>query len=127
MNVRRTTATAVTAALLAAPLTLATASPASAADREFRYGGANIEFDVEKDDGRFEVEVDLDDAKPGHRYRITLWHDGRKFYDRVRTVNSDGDIEVERERRNTRGTDTFKLRVKKTSWKSSAVRTIRTR
>jgi hypothetical protein len=127
MNARRTTAGAVAAALLAAPLTLATAGPASAADREFRYGGANIEFDVEKDDGRFEVEVDLDDAKPGHRYRIQLWHDDRKFYDRVRTVDSEGDIEVERDRRNTRGTDTFKLRVKKTNWQSAAVRTIRTR
>jgi hypothetical protein len=75
-NMRRTTATIGAAALVATPLTLLTAAPASAAEKEFGIGGADIHFEVEKDDGRFEVELDIDDARPGSRWRVTLWHDG---------------------------------------------------
>ena len=125
-KLRRTTATVGAAALLATPLAMLGASPASAADREFKYAGAKVEFDVEKDDGRFEVDVELDNVKqPKARYRIVLRHNGKVFHKRVHRAGGDREIEIDKNRPNTRGKDVFKLRVKKFSAKKAAVRTIR--
>ncbi len=33
-----------------------------------------VDFKVERGDGRFEVEVDIDDAKPGTRWRVVPQH-----------------------------------------------------
>lgn len=116
MNTRKAIAAASATALLAAPLSLI-ASPAHAdgpeKDREFRVSGAEVDFSVEKDDGRFEVEVDIDDAAPGSRWRVVLWHDGKRFHNKVHRADGDGDIEIDKSRRDTRGADTFKVRVKK--------------
>jgi hypothetical protein len=121
-NIRRITATMGAAALVAAPLAIA--APASAAEREFRYGGAEVEFSVEKDDGRFEVEVDLDDARRGQKFRVVLKHDGKTFHKRVHKVNREGDIEIEKNRRNTAGKDVFKLKLKKIGGPKAVTRTI---
>jgi hypothetical protein len=127
MNLRRTTATLGAAALIATPLSVMTAAPATAADREFRYAGAEVEFDVERDDGRFEIEVDIDDAQPGSRWRVVLWHNGNRFHKRIHRADGDGEIEIEKKRRDTRGEDVFKLRVKKIGAAKAATRVIRTR
>jgi hypothetical protein len=125
-NMRRTTATIGAAALVATPLTLLTAAPASAAEKEFGIGGADIHFEVEKDDGRFEVELDIDDARPGSRWRVTLWHDGQRFHRKVHRADDDGEVEIDKDRRNTRGKDVFKVRVKKVGGVAKS-RTIRMR
>ena len=127
LNLRRTTASLAAVTLLAAPMTVLTAAPASAADREFRYAGAEVEFDVEKDDGRFEVEVDIDDAKPGSRWRVVLRHNGSRYHSRIHRADSDGDIEIDRNRPNTPGRDVFKLRVKRIGADKAATRVIRRR
>ena len=126
LSLRKTMATVGAAALLAAPLTVLGAVPASAADREFRIAGAEVDFDVEKDDGRFEVEVDIDDAKPGSKWRVVLRHDGKVLHNRVHRADSDGDIEIEKSRPDTAGKDVFKVKVKKIGGKK-ATRTIRVR
>jgi len=110
-HLRRTTAGLGAAALLASPITLLTATPANAAEREFRYAGAKVEYEVDKDDGRFEVELDIDDAKRGTKWRVQLFQDGKRYFNRLRTAPGDGDIEVERSRRDTAGSDVFKLRL----------------
>ncbi|UMG91080.1 hypothetical protein [Nocardioides sp. TF02-7] len=114
-NVRRAVAAIAGGALVAAPMTVLSASPANAdgKEREFRVAGAEVDFKVEKDDGRFEVEVDIDDARPGSKYRIVLRHDGKRFFNGVRKADRDGDIEIERNRKNTKGKDVFKVVVKK--------------
>jgi hypothetical protein len=122
LNLRRTTAALGTVALVATPLAIA--APASAAEREFRYAGADVDFSVEKDDGRFEVEVDLDDAKRGQRFRVVLKHDGKTFHKRVHTVDREGDIEIEKSRRNTAGKDAFKLKLKRIGGPKAVTRTI---
>ncbi len=127
LNLRRTTATIASAALVAAPLTLMGAAPASAAERDFRYAGAEVDFEVEKDDGRFEVEVDVDDAKPGTRWRVVLRHDGKKFHNRVHRADREGDVEIDKNRRNTAGKDVFKVKVKKVGTKRAATRNIKMR
>ena len=64
MNVRRATAAVAAAGLLATPIALA-AGPASAAPKDFRVGGAQVDFDVEMDHGRYEVDVDIElDEEP---------------------------------------------------------------
>lgn len=128
MSVLSRTTTLLSASVAATALLVgSTTLPASAADREFRYGGAEVEYDVEKDDGRFEIEVDLDDAKPGSRWRVTLWHDGKRYHKSVHRADSDGEFEIEKNRPNTRGKDVFKLRIKKIGATKATVRTIRTR
>ena len=122
LNLRRTTAALGTVALVATPLAIA--APASAAEREFRYAGAEVDFSVEKDDGRFEVEVDLDDARRGQKFRVVLRHDGKTFHKRVHTVDREGDIEIEKNRRNTAGKDVFKLKLKKIGGPKAVTRTI---
>lgn len=114
------------ATLLAAPTAVLTASPAQAADREFRCGGAEVDFEVSRDDGRFEVEVDVDEARAGSRWRVVLRHNGKRFHNRVHRATG-GDFEVERERRNTRGKDRFKLRIKRVGSGKACSRTIRVR
>jgi hypothetical protein len=128
-TMRRTTATLGAATLLSASLGLV-AGPAHAdgpeKDREFRVAGADVDFSVSKDDGRFEVDVDIDDAAPGSRWRVVLWHDGKRFHSKVHRADGDGDVEIDKNRRDTRGADTFKVRVKKIGG-AAATRTIRMR
>jgi len=115
-HIRRTIATVGAGALLAAPLTVLGAVPASAdAERHkiFRVAGADVDFSVERDDGRFEVDVDIDDARPGSRWRVVLWHDGNRFHNRVHRADVDGDVDIDKNRPNTRGRDVFKVKVKK--------------
>lgn len=129
MNLRSTTLAAGTTVLLAAGTVLA-AVPAHAdgpeKDREFRVAGAEVDFSVSKDDGRFEVDVDIDDAQPGSRWRVVLWHDGKRFHDKVHRADGDGDVDIDKDRRDTRGADTFKIRVEKIGG-GAATRTIRMR
>lgn len=123
MQMRKITATMGTAALLATPLL--TASPASATDRDFRVGGAQVDYSVERDDGRYEVDVDIDSAKPGSKWRITLWQNGNRYFKDVRRADGDGDVrDVEQTRKNTRGQDVFKVKIKRVGG-DSKVRTIR--
>ncbi|GHJ60593.1 hypothetical protein NOK12_31110 [Nocardioides sp. OK12] len=116
-KIRTATATLGAAALLATPLALL-GGPAHAdgpeQDRDFRVGGAEVDFSVEKEDGRFEVEVEVEDAEPGSRWRVVLKHDGRKVHSRVHRADGDGDVaDIDKDRPDTKGADAFKLRVKK--------------
>src|SRR5690349_20521742 len=107
-TLRRTTAAAGVTALLAVPATVLVASPVQAVDRAERCDGARIELSVEKDDGRFEVEADVDNAPRGSQWRVTLLQDGNRFFNDVRRTDNEGDISVDRNRPNTVGKDVFK-------------------
>lgn len=112
--IRRSVATLAVAALAAGPLALVTASPAAAAEREGRCDGASFDFEVEREDGRFDVSVDIDDAPRGSAWKVVLRQDGRTFTKVVRRADSDGDVEVDRDGvRNTRGSDRFVMRINK--------------
>lgn len=113
-SLRTATATAATAALVAVPLATVTASPGQAAERTGRCDGARFSLEVEKDDGRYEIDTDIDDARPGSRWRIVVKQDGRTVANVVRRADSDGDVDdVDRERRDGAGRSTFVLRVNK--------------
>lgn len=124
MNTLRTATAALGAtALVAVPLTVLATSPANAIEKSGRCSGARFELDVDKEDGRFEVEAEID-AKPGSTWRVVLKHDGKKFYDRVRTADREGDVSVERYRSNTKGKDVFRVNVRKVGSDTTCSRAI---
>ena len=73
-------------------------------------GKARYDMDVDRDDGRFEVSFEVDSNVRGQRWQIALFQDGRRFFRDTRTTDREGEVEVERDRRNTAGTDSFRAR-----------------
>jgi hypothetical protein len=100
------------AAAVAVPVTLAAAPASADIERTGRCAGAAYELSVDKEHGRFEVEADVDDARPGSRWRVVLRHEGRIVANVVRTADREGDVGVDRYRPDTRGADRFRLTVK---------------
>jgi hypothetical protein len=99
----------------AAAGTVLVATPASAdadVERTGTCAGARYELNVDRERGGFEVDADLDRARPGSRWRVTLRHDGEVVTSKIHTADAEGDIDVDTWRRNTAGTDTFRLTVK---------------
>lgn len=57
---------------------------------------ATIDLKASPENGRIEVEAEVDEARPGHRWRVVLKKNGGVFFRGVRTVNLAGNIEVRR-------------------------------
>lgn len=112
-TIRRTTALVAGGALLAVPTAVLTAPSASAdVERTVSCGTGVGELSVDREGRRYEVSVDLDDVTPGSRWKIVVRQDGRRIVKVTRTADFEGDLDVERTVRNTRGTDTFTFRAK---------------
>ena len=106
---------ALTAAALVAAVaggSVLAVSPAHAdVQRSGTCAGATYELSVDREDGSFEVDADLDRAAVGSDWRITLRHDGALVHNRVLRADAEGEIDVDARRRDTAGSDTFVLRV----------------
>jgi hypothetical protein len=99
-----------TTALVAAGTTLLVASPASAdVERRGTCAGATYELNVDRERGGFEVDADLDRARVGSEWRVTIRHDGKVATSRVLRADDEGELDLSTYRTNTAGTDTFKL------------------
>ncbi len=110
MNRIRTALAASSVAAVALGGVVLAAGPAAAdIERRATCGGAKAELSVDKEGKGFEVDADLDRAKPGSSWRIKLLHDGKVFTNVVRTADYEGDVDVERYRADSAGNDTFKL------------------
>ena len=81
-------------------------------ERTAQCGAAHVELSVDREGGGFEVDGDVDDARPGSRWKVVIRHDGDKVVARTLTADREGDLDVETRRPNTAGDDVFKLRVK---------------
>ena len=100
-------------ALLTATVLLAAAAPAAAKDDDrevIRRGGCSGASDwklkAKNDDGRIEVEFEVDQNRSGHRWRVVLRRDGNRFFRGIRTTRPpSGSFEVERHTRNPAGRD----------------------
>jgi hypothetical protein len=100
-------------ALLAVPLAVVAAPAATAdAERTVRCGPGTAELSVDTEGRSLEVSADLDDVTPGSRWRLVLRQDGNRIAKVVRTADNEGDLDIERFVRNTRGLDTFAFRAK---------------
>ena len=103
----RITAGLVAGALAVAPLTLLAAPAHADAEKHGQAGSGVYELSVDREDGGFDVSVDLDGLPRGQRWRIVLRHDGDEVASLVRRADREGDIEVERHRPDTAGADVF--------------------
>ena len=110
---RRTTAAAVVAAVVA---TLGPAGPATAGDDDkIRRGGcsgsADWKLKVKPDDGRLEIEAEVDSNVSGQSWRWRISHNGSvSARGRKTTRGRSGSFSVERRMANLAGTDRFRLR-----------------
>ena len=113
--IRRTAAAALVAAML---VTAGTAVPATAGDDEkIRRGGcsgsADWKMKVKPDDGRLEVEAEVDSNVSGQTWRWRISHNGSVSARGRRTTSGpSGSFDVERRMSNLAGTDTFRLRAR---------------
>ncbi|WP_110206194.1 hypothetical protein [Nocardioides daejeonensis] len=122
------TALAATGALTAGVVSMSTSlahADGPEKSRDFRVGGADVDFSVDLDHGRYDVDVDVDDARPGSRWKVVLRHNGKKIAHGTWRADRDGDVvDIDRNRSNTRGQDRFKLTVKQVGTKAKKSRTI---
>jgi hypothetical protein len=115
----KTIAIAIATALIATTtLAVLGASPAQAGDDDrevIRHGSCSGSTDwkikAKADDGRIEVESEIDSNRTGQVWRWTLRHDGNVAADgRSTTRGRSGSFEVERKARNGAGADAFRFR-----------------
>ncbi len=89
-------------------------------ERNARCGDARVELSVDRENQGFEVDGDVDDAKPGSSWKVVIRHDGDKVLARTLKADAEGDLDVDTLRPNTAGNDVFTLRVKNLSAGSQA-------
>jgi hypothetical protein len=122
---------AVAALLIATALPVAGAGTARAADgEEIRRGSCSGTSDwkikAKPDDGRIEVESEIDSFRNGQRWRWALRHNGKVVAQgRSRTLGPSGSFEVERRTRNSVGTDAFQFRAVRAGGREVCVARIR--
>ncbi|MFC6153628.1 hypothetical protein [Nocardioides yefusunii] len=129
MNRTRTVVASVAAStLLAGSVMALSAAPAQAdgpeRSTEFWIGNSEVDFSVERERNKFEVDVDIDDAKPGSKWRVVLRHDGKIVHKKTHRADRGGDVEVTKYLKNTSGKDTFRLTVTKVGTGKAHVRTL---
>lgn len=107
--------TAVTAALA---VTVIGATPALAGDGDvIRRGGCSGASDwklkLSPENGRIEVEFEVDENRNGHRWRVKIFKNGDRIFRGTRvTQPPSGSFEVRTVTANTAGTDRFVARAR---------------
>lgn len=103
---------ATTALLATAGTTALVAAPAHAdVERRGTCAGATYELNVDRERGGFEVDADIDNARVGSEWRVTIRHDGKVATSRVLRADDEGELDLDTFQRNTAGKDVFKLTV----------------
>jgi hypothetical protein len=76
-------------------------------------GSATWKLKLSPDNGRIEVEFQVDSNKAGQTWRVKLFHDGTLFFTRLRATKApSGSFEVRRMTGNAAGADTIKGRAR---------------
>ena len=95
------------------------AVPASAGDdrevirRGSCSGSSNWKYKAKADDGRIEVEYEVDQNRSGDRWKVRLFHDGNRFFKGTRvTGGASGSFDIERKVNNHQGVDRFRARAR---------------
>lgn len=115
MNTRNPLAAAL---VLAVAIPVLSAAPAQASGDEVRRigsctGRAQVEIKAKHDDGRIELQAEVDTNRIGRTWRWVIWHNGYvSFRGRAVTRAPSGSFEVERRAVNVRGPDSFKFRAR---------------
>ena len=103
------------AGLLALGLTLpATAASAKSGDVVKRGGcttAATWKLKAGPDDGKIQVEFEVDSNRVGQTWRVRMFRDGNRFFNQLRTMKApSGSFEVKRITANPPGPDTIRAR-----------------
>jgi hypothetical protein len=115
---KMSTSAAVAALLIGATLPVLGAGAAQAGDREVVRSGScsgstDWKIKAKPDDGRIEVESEIDSNRNGQTWTWTLKHDGNvASHGRSTTRGPSGSFEVERRTSNSAGSDSFTFRAK---------------
>ncbi|WP_347352601.1 hypothetical protein [Intrasporangium sp.] len=124
----RRTAVLVTTAVLTVPAAVLTAAPAQAdVERHGRCGSAVYEFSVDRERGGFEVELEIDRAKPKSQWKVLMYHDGKRFVNQTFRADREGELDVERWRGNTAGYDKFTFRATRSDGAATCTNSITVR
>ena len=116
MNARRTAALAVTAATLSSLSLLAPAANASGGDdSEIRRTGSCAsgvwKLKAKPDDGRLEVEFEIDTNRTGQTWSVRISDNGQRVFAGQRTTaGRSGSFSVELKTANRAGTDVIRAR-----------------
>jgi hypothetical protein len=123
---KRTIALTTVGALVAAPAALVLTAPSASADVDRRgtCGGGSYELSVDREDGGYDVSVDLDRVAPGSRWKVVVRHEGKVVANVVRRAERDGDLDVERWVRNTPGNETFRFTAQRVGSRTSCGATV---
>ena len=73
-------------------------------------GRTDWKLKLSPENGRIEVEFEVDSSRVGRTWSVRLRQNGERFFIGNRTTGADGEIEVRFVRNNTAGPDTFKAR-----------------
>jgi len=106
--------TLITSSALAAVAgtTLLVAAPANAdVDRRGTCAGATYELSVDRERGGYDVDADVEGARPSSGWKVVIRHDGSVATSRTLTADREGELDVDTWRRNTSGKDVFRLTV----------------
>ena len=111
MNILTRVATAGAAALVVAVPTVVAATPAHAdTEKHVPCGGGHLELGVDRTGNGWEVEAQVDHVKPRQEWRFVLKHDGNRIYTGVRVTDVEGDADVDHFRRDTEGSEKFRVK-----------------
>ena len=107
----RTIALTTAGAIVAVPTAVLVAAPAQAdVERQGACGSGTYELSVDREGNGFEIDAGLENQPVGSRWTIVLKHDGKRFAKVVRTTDGEGDLDVDRFRKNTSGKDVFTMK-----------------
>ena len=71
-------------------------------------GGTDWKLKLSEENGKIEVQYEIDQNKAGEKWRVTLKHDGERFYRAVKeTKGPSGSFEVRQVEPNHAGDDRF--------------------
>ncbi|MFL5737742.1 MAG: hypothetical protein ACJ76P_10425 [Actinomycetota bacterium] len=79
-------------------------------------GNSTAKIKLSKDDGRIEVEFEVDQNKVGDTWRVKLSDNGDRFFSGTRTTQApSGSFEVRKRTNDATGTDTIRARARNLS------------
>ena len=100
-------------ALLAVPVA-ASAAPIRAEverEKEGRCSSSSTwDLNLEKEHGRIDIDVDIDSRAAGQKWKVKITHEGKTVYNKTRTTDREGEIDVSRNVKDTRGKDKVTFR-----------------
>jgi hypothetical protein len=100
----------VLSVLVLGAMAVPTAALADVEKRGQCSGVAHWELDASHENGRLEMDFEVNSAKAGKAWHVRLSHNGNVFTKLVKITDHEGDFDVERYVKNRAGTDTLGAR-----------------